>query len=322
MIEIEGRKVEAIDAHVHPPRGEPWGGFNSLEEELIGRMDEAGVDRVVLLAVDLDGQDVQRNRERFYKHEKTYRILMRRDLESILRQTVEWFEQLNTPEERLKEFIDKSPDRIIGFGSVNPNRGPDYVEEKLRKIRDHGFKGIKLLPTLQFFNPTEERMDQIYGFAAREGLAVLMHTGCDPGLWEFPPASEDANPIHLDRVAERYPDLKVIGAHMGCYSARKSGIWFKEMMYVARKHDNVYVDMAAIGGPEIYLDLAVQWIGADKILFATDYPVVEYYADREAGMKVCVDRLARPYPATGLSSLSLEDKQKIFSGNAKRLLGI
>lgn len=315
MIEVDGKQVEVIDAHVHPPRGEPWGGYASLEEELIGRMDEAGVDRVVLLAVDLDGQDVERNKNRFYRYEKVYRFLMRQELEPVIQRTVEWLNQMNTTEERLKEFVGQYPDRIIGFGSVNPNRGPKYVAEKLQKIKDFGFKGIKLLPTMQFFNPTEERMNQIYEFAAREGLVLLMHTGCDPGLWEYVEVSRDANPMHLDQVAERYPELKIIGAHMGCYSARKPGIWFKEMMYVASKHPNVYVDTAALGGPEVFLEVAVQWIGADKIIFGTDYPGVEFFADRESGMKLCVERFAQV-------NLKPEDKEKVFSGSIKRLLGI
>ena len=58
---------------------------------------------------------------------------------------------------------------------------------------------------------------------------------------------------------------------------------------------------------------AVERIGADKILYGSDYPVVLTYCDRKRGMGEHLNNLLK-------LDLLLEDKEKILGKNAKKIL--
>ncbi|MFB0561113.1 MAG: amidohydrolase family protein [Candidatus Lokiarchaeia archaeon] len=316
MIIIDGREIEVIDIHVHPPDTlmDPVPpGFNSVEDELVARMDEAGVDRVALLAFDIDKDDVVRNQDLFYRPVRYIRSLGGGTFGSILIEIMSWFDRVLRSEEDINEYVKKYPKRIIGFGSINPKRPEEEVKEKLRKIKDFGFKGIKMIPTFQFCNPADECLNPVYEYAQKEKLVILSHTGCDPGLWEYPDSGlcEDAKPIHLAKVAEEYSRLNIVGAHLGSYSAENPGIWFDEMMEVAEKYDNVYTDASAVD--IVLVKRAVERIGADKILYGSDYPVVLTYCDRKRGMKEHLNNIIK-------LDISTDEKEKILGKNAKEIL--
>nr|MDO8079173.1 amidohydrolase family protein [Candidatus Freyarchaeota archaeon] len=314
MIIIEDREIEVIDIHVHPPDTlmDPVPpGFDSVEGELIARMDEAGVDRVALLAFDVDKNDIVANQDLFYKPVRYTRNIGGGTFGSILIEIMSWFDRVYRSEEDINKYVKKDSKRVIGFGSINPKRSEEEVKEKLRKIKEFGFKGIKMIPTFQFCNPTDECLNPVYEYAQKEKLVILSHTGCDPGLWEYPDFCEDARPIHLAEVAEKYPRLKIVAAHLGSYSAENPGIWFEEMMQVAAEHDNIYTDTSAVD-PEL-VRRAVARIGSDKIVYGSDYPVVLTYCDRTVGMLLNLNNILK-------LDVSTDDKEKILGKNAKNIL--
>ena len=306
VVEVCGEEVFVVDAHIHPPDALDYGhrypdSFNpGLVGELLARMDEAGVDVAVMFAVELDPEGY----ERFLDGLDPYR----RSMAMTILRTV------NTPNEEVKEYVDRAGGRVVGFGSVNPHGGEEYVEERLGLIKDYGFKGLKLLPTIQFFNPADEAYDHIFKVAEREGLIVTIHSGCDPGPWEDPSMSEASRPKFIGEVAKRHPNLKIVIAHMGSYSALYPGIWFDEAVEVARRYDNVYVDVAAVFSRSL-VKRAVREIGEDRVLFGSDYPAIGGYCDRARGMANCVRwALSIDLPARSL--------RKLMGENAARLLGL
>jgi len=306
LIEVEGEKLLVIDSHIHPPDAldydhrYPHSFSPSLVEELLARMDEAGVDYVVMFAVELDPEGYEHFMESWSSHHKSMgRMILR---------------MVNTPNEEVKEYVKRSSGRVVGFGSINPHLSEESLEEKIGIIKDYGFKGLKLLPTIQFFNPADENLDPLFKLAYREGLIVTIHTGCDPGPWEDPRLSAHSNPKHIEKVASRYPGLKIVMAHMGSYSALMPGIWFEEAMEVAGHHDNVYVDIAAVFSRRLVKE-AVRRIGEDKVLFGSDYPAIGGYCDRKTGMVNCV-RWAVSF------DLPLRVRRKILGENAKKLLSL
>ncbi len=324
VLQINSEKIEVIDVHVHPID-------ITLAEfippsEIVQTMDKAGVDKAVLLAIDCDEEDF----DRFISQEDlkaaveeaitdgslwfSRRYWLSMSLEDLRKLGKNILRIIKTPNKKIFEYTKRYPERFVGFGSVNPNKGEEYVKGKLREIKDYGFKGVKLLPTIQFFNPKDEKMTQIYEFAEKEKLVMLIHTGCDPGPWELVTLSKNANPVYLDYVCENYPNLKVIAAHMGSYSAQFPGIWFDEMVRIVKKHENLYVDIAATFS-EKNLKKAVKEVGAEKILYGSDYPVIGGYCDRNTGMINCVNWLKQV-------DLPPEAKRKIFGENAKSLLSL
>lgn len=107
-------------------------------------------------------------------------------------------------------------------------------------------------------------------------------------------------PITLDRLAIDFPELTLIGIHLG-YP------WTEEMIAVAWKHPNVYIGCDAYAPRhwgESFVHFANSW-GQDKALFGTDWPVI----DPERAVKEVDELNLRPEPKR---KLMRENALKIF----------
>ena len=116
------------------------------------------------------------------------------------------------------------------------------------------------------FQPDDERLDPLWSYAQKHRLPVLLHSGTT-FIAQAP--LEHTLPRHLDRVATRFPEVKIIMAHLG-------HPYEGECVVVARKHSNVYADISALHYRpfQLYHSLMlVQEYGIwNKMLFGTDYP--------------------------------------------------
>jgi len=305
-----------IDIHVHP--------FYK-ENRILKEMERAGIARAVLLAVDADPMDVEKpeikNKLRARHLESGsmefwgFKPLTIEDqIKRFFQDLIIYYPDLKSSNQEIADLVKNHSDKFIGFGSVNPNKDEEYVEAKLKEIEDLGFKGIKMLPTLQMFNPVENKnFEKICEYCEKNRKIILYHTGCDPGPWENPVISEDANPKYLTNILERY-NLKIILAHFGSYSAWKPGIWFEEALELGRRFDNVYFDTAAVSSfifSEKVLDKIRENVGLDRLLFGSDYPVV-WGSD----MKCEVDFIK------AFKNLTEEEKEKILGLNAMKFLAL
>ena len=289
-----------FDFHVHP--------LPTLEENaLLRELDKAGVGRCVLLAMDVDPQDLDRSIGRFVD----FGVWDLRALDGAR----ELLRLARTPNERVAELVKAHPNRFVGFGSVNPSRSRGEVQARLEQIKRLRLRGIKLIPTLQMFSPKREakKLADIFEFCRSEGFIILYHTGCDPGPWEIPCLSEDANPAHLEFMLRRFRDVPVVLAHMGSYSARHPGIWLEEALKLGRRYGNVWFDIAAVTylvNEGRYLEEIRRAVGLDRVLFGSDYPAVQGSSISDA----VDDVLNSPL-------LTWEEKAGILHLNAERLLG-
>ena len=142
---------------------------------------------------------------------------------------------------------------------------------------------------------------------------LLYHTGCDPGPWERPELSEDANPKYLKSILESYNPLMIL-AHTGSYSAYKPGIWFDEAFELGKRFDNVYFDSSAVSSfvfSKKILEKIRKYVGLDRLLYGSDYPVVW-----GSNMKYEVDVIK------GCRNLTDDEKENILGLNAARILNI
>ena len=187
-------------------------------------------------------------------------------------------------------YVAQAPDRMIGFLSVDPTQ-PGW-EDELREGRErHGLRGIKLLPMYADFYPQDERLDPLWKYATEHELPVLLHTGT---TFVSKAPLDCTLPRHLDVVARRFPEVKMILAHLG-------HPYESETVVVIRKHPNLYADVSAL----VYrpwqlfhsLMLVHEYNVWDKILFGTDYPVTTV-AETVAGLRslanVKIDRFTLP----------------------------
>lgn len=102
-------------------------------------------------------------------------------------------------------------DRIIPFPSIHP--GAPACADWVRRIRDAGFKGVKLHPYYQGFTLDDERLFPLYETISREELVLVVHAGFDIAF----PGIERAGPARVLGVATLFPDLRLVATHMGSW---------------------------------------------------------------------------------------------------------
>jgi len=304
-----------IDVHVHP---------FLHETEILNEMKRARVDYAILLAVDTDPSDVEkpeiksRLRQRHLDSLLGFRALRFASIEDEITQffqeLIAYYPELKSSNQEIADLVKRNPDKFVGFGSVNPNKDEDYVEGKLEEISTLGFKGIKMLPTLQLFSPIENKnFERICEYCEENKKVLLYHTGCDPGPWEIPEISEDANPKYLKPILERYNPVIVL-AHTGSYSAYEPGIWFDEAFELGKSFDDVYFDSAAVSSfiySEKILGRIREEVGLDRLLYGSDYPVV-----LGSNMEYEVNVIKR------CEYLSEDEKKNILGLNAAKILNL
>jgi predicted TIM-barrel fold metal-dependent hydrolase len=163
------------------------------------------------------------------------------------------------------EYVAEHPNDLIGFLSVDPTQ-PGWRDELEHGHTDLKLRGIKLLSMYAGFRPCDRELDDLWAYATKHRLPVLLHTGTT-FITQAP--LECTLPRHLDDVAIRYPDVKIIMAHL-------SHPYGGECAATIRKHPNVYADVSAIHYRpwQLYnaLMLVQEYCVWDKLLFGTDYP--------------------------------------------------
>jgi predicted TIM-barrel fold metal-dependent hydrolase len=201
------------------------------------------------------------------------------------------------------ESIARYPDRLVGFCSVQPHSLEAALEELERCARG-GVKGVgEMRPDMQLFELDDEQlMKPLVDILKKYNLILLSHSS-EPVGHNYP-GKGVVTPALLYSFILNNPELTIVLSHWG------GGLPFYALMPEVKKAlANVYFDTAAsplLYNSQIYRQ-AVQLVGADKILFGSDYPLLP--PERVLGE---IASLELPPPA----------KEQILSGNARRLLGI
>ena len=201
------------------------------------------------------------------------------------------------------ESATKYPQRLFGFCAAS-SLTDDASLAEMERCAAAGASGIgELRPDAQPIDYSD--VDTIKPFAelCREhNLIVLTHASEPVG--HIYNGKGAATPELLTKFIDCLGNLPVVCAHWG------GGLPFYALMPEVRKAlENVYFDTAIspfLYRPEIYRHVS-QLIGADKILFGSDYPVLP------------ASRLLKEIDETELPE---EERGEILSGNARRLLNI
>ncbi|MDB6121853.1 MAG: putative TIM-barrel fold metal-dependent hydrolase [Pedosphaera sp.] len=208
------------------------------------------------------------------------------------------------------EYVAVHPDTLIGFLSVDPTQEGWYREMEVGH-QELGLRGIKLLPMYAGFRPDEASLDPLWRYASKHHLPVLLHTGTT-FIAQAP--LECTLPRHLDPVAIRYPDVKIIMAHLG-------HPYEGECIVTIRKHPNVYADISALHYRpfQLYHSLMLtQEYGVwNKLLFGTDYPFTTVNATIE-GLR----KLNKMTEGTGLPKLNEKAIEEMIHRDTLTILGL
>ena len=195
----------------------------------------------------------------------------------------------------VNEMFANSQTRIISFAGIHPSC--DNIPEKMRFVKENGFKGVKIHPDYQQTFIDNEGYLQILKSAKDNDLIVVTHAGVDNAYIGQP---IKCPPELCEKVIDKVNHDKFVLGHFG------GNLQWKEVFdRLAGK--NVYFDTAytldAID--QSLFEAIVDKHGNDKILFATDCP----WCSMQKYVKI-------------LNSFSLDNNslEKIFYKNALRLL--
>jgi predicted TIM-barrel fold metal-dependent hydrolase len=195
------------------------------------------------------------------------------------------YEQANVA---IAHAVKKHPDRLIGFGRVNPNWGADAVKEVRRCLGTYGLRGIKLDAEWESFFPNNRTLVwPLLNLAVEYKVPVLFYTGYYP-----------AEPALLIELALEFPSLPIIVGHMG-------GRLTSDAIIAARKAPNLILETS---GSLYSFWGAIKGLGTERFIFGSNCPFEFPQVQLEKF------RLA--------PELTREDLGKIFSENAAKLFGL
>jgi predicted TIM-barrel fold metal-dependent hydrolase len=228
-------------------------------EQIVGLMDEAGVERAMLAAWC-----------------RPNRWLITND--------------------QVAAFVRAFPERFVGVATVDLEKPLAAVRELERAVGELGCKALRIVPWLWNRPPNDKFYFPLYVKCIELGIPFCTQVGHTGPLMP----SETGRPVpYLDEVALTFPEQTIVGGHIG-------HPWTDEMIGVAWKHDNVFIDTSAYL-PRYYPPQLVHYIktyGGDKVLFGTNFPQLSFAR--------CVEQI------DGLG-LSNEARAKFLYQNARRV---
>lgn len=191
----------------------------------------------------------------------------------------------------IKEACEEYPCRLIGFGTIHP--GLENAVEEVERCLQMGLHGIKIHPDVQHFHMDDPEMFPIYDDL--QGRApILIH--CGDYRYDY------SHPKRLAHILDEFPRLEVIAAHFGGWS-----LWDLAMEYLLNRRcwldtSSSFAFLGKVRAKEI-----IRAYGAERIVFGDDFPMWSHQSEVNTLLSL---------------GLTQEENEMIFSGNAKRILGI
>lgn len=259
-----------IDCHTHIGK---MGGKVWTPQDLLARMDEAGIDYSILIA--------------FGDKDEASGI------------------------KKVLEECSKN-DRLIAVGNVDfPTFNEEQLESLKSFLKEGRIKAVKFYLGYHKYPILEPKLVPIYEYCEQNKYPVIFHTGVlevgHTGLLKY------SYPLSVDEVADKFPNLKIIIAHMG-------NPWIVDCAAVMLKNKNVYMDFSAYFTEyapirQAEVDFFVKQLSEvkfflgdfKKCLFGTDWPL---YSQKEYLNAV------QKLPMTD------EEKELVFWKNAKEIFNL
>jgi predicted TIM-barrel fold metal-dependent hydrolase len=178
-------------------------------------------------------------------------------------------ESYSVPPELVAEVVQKHPTRFSGLAGVDPTAGMAGVRALERAVTEFGFVGAHGYPHWFDLAPDDPRWYPIYSKCCELDIPIQLQVGHCLVYSKKRPLRSVGRPITLDTVACHFPELKLVGIHIGWP-------WAEEMIAMAYKHENVYIGSDAYA-PKHWPAEFVRYLdsfGAGKVMFGTDFPVI------------------------------------------------
>ena len=257
------------------------GMYDPNGEKFLNDMDTAGIERAVIFGSDF-GSEIGDPAIHIFEANKMYADLAK-----------------------------AHPDRFTAMCSIDPRR-PGALKHCEQCIEDWDMKGFKLHPAAGF-KATDEIMYPLYEKCADWGVPLVFHTGAQPAA---PVYLDTQRPVFIAEAATRFPDTKMIMAHVGM------DLWNEAVMY-GKLIPNVYFDISyhqfsyvSWGAAKFYewLRFLINECGASKLMWATDNPLPCAILPTDQWVKAFLDT-----QTDGL--VTKAELEQIMSGTAADVFG-
>ena len=179
-------------------------------------------------------------------------------------------ESFEVPYESVHKVCGEYPDRFSGLAGIDPFRGMQGLRDLENAVNEMGFVGAHLYPHWCELPPNHRKYYPYYAKCSELGIPIMMQVGHNLVYSRKRRLPSVGKPIYLDQVAIDFPELKLIGIHIGIP-------WTEEMISMCWKHENVFTAGDAYAPkywPESYVHYANSY-GQKKVLFGTDWPVID-----------------------------------------------
>jgi predicted TIM-barrel fold metal-dependent hydrolase len=206
------------------------------------------------------------------------------------------------PYARVHKVCTQHPTRFSGLAGIDPTRGMQGLADLELAVRKHGFVGAHLYPHWFGLAPDHAKYYPYYAKCCELDIPIMMQVGHNLVYSRERRLPSVGRPICLDQVAIDFPELTIIGIHIGVP-------WTEEMISMCWKHENVYVAGDAYAPkhwPKEFIHYANTY-GRHKVLFGTDWPVID------------PERAVREIEALQLRP---DSKRMLMRDNALRVFGL
>ena len=207
-------------------------------DDYLGKMDRAGIERSLLIAVRAGDLNVRGSFE--------------------------------VPYDYVHDVCVAHPDRFSGLAGVDPTRGMQGLRDLEDAVQNRGFVGAHWYPHWFEMSPDAAQIYPYYAKCCELDIPIMMQVGQNLIYDRNRRLPSVGHPMCLDRVAIDFPELKLIGIHVGIP-------WTKEMIAMCWKHENVFTAGDAYAPrywPDEYVHYADSY-GRNKVMFGTDWPVID-----------------------------------------------
>ena len=168
--------------------------------------------------------------------------------------------------EQVAAQVAAHPSRLCGLASVDVRDPMEAVRELRRAVKEDGLIGLRLLPWLWGLPPDDRRFYPLYVECIELDIPFCLQVGHTGPMR----TSEFGRPIpYLDHVALDFPELRIVAGHIG-YP------WTDEMIAMAEKYENVFIDTSAYKPRRYPPQLVMQMKKRlrDKVLFGSNWPMI------------------------------------------------
>ena len=199
--------------------------------------------------------------------------------------------------DEIAQYVNAYPDRFVGVAAVDLDDPVAAVHELDRAVTELGFKALRVVPWLWKLPPNDKLYYPLYVKCIELDIPFCTQVGHTGPLMP----SETGRPVpYLDEVALTFPDLTIVGGHIG-------HPWTDEMIGVAWKHAKVYIDTSAYL-PRYYPPQLLHYMktyGREKVLFGTNFPQLSH--------EVCIGQVKELGLSEEIEALFLrENARRVF----------